>query len=82
MSVGGSMLWGMDVSGADIGSFLLAVLVWGVATGVTFGLLYLVIKAGVLKALREHTVTSNMGVVIVKSIPLVTTSVPEVEPTP
>lgn len=69
---------GMYTTGADIGSFLLSALVWAVGTAITLGLAYLVIKGAVLAALREHTVTSNMGVVIVKSVPLVVAPVGEV----
>lgn len=56
----------MNETGAN---FLLALLVLGVLA-ISLAAMYAIIKAATLAALREHTVTSNMGVVVVKSVPL------------
>ena len=58
----------------------MVIVIWLVGALVFFGGLYLVIRFGVLHALRDHTVSSTTGVSIVSSVPLRVVQVTEFEP--
>ncbi|MDQ0576659.1 hypothetical protein [Agromyces albus] len=53
-----------------------------IIAAVFFGLQYLVIRYGVLHALRAHTVSSTTGVSIVSAVPLRLAQVSEAEAEP
>jgi hypothetical protein len=67
----------MYTNHAETGSFIISALIWLVGTAISLRFAYVVIKAAVLAALRQHTISRTTGVSVVDSVPSKIADAPE-----